>query len=182
MGEGVRPQLPGAGGGRETPGMWPRGAWDEDLAALTGCEEAAEPACLPGGAGGSPVLSLELPPRAHTFPSQGRSPGGPAERPGDPRQRPPQAAPLTAWGTLSLASLKLPSLGWDKGVLADLRAARRLPGGRGCWVPVQQRRLLTDARPTVRVEGVLLVAAAQGACVCVLTAVLAASVPIVTGH
>lgn len=42
-------------------------------------------------------------------------------------------------------------------------------------------RTRLDARATVRVQGVLLVAAARGARVRVLTAVLAASVPIVTG-
>lgn len=46
---------------------------------------------------------------------------------------------------------------------------------------MRQRRLLTDACPTIRVESVLLVAAAHGARVRVLAAVLAASVSIVTG-
>lgn len=54
------------------------------------------------------------------------------------------------------------------------RAAQGVSAWRGC--------LLTNARPAVRVEGVLLVAAARGARVRVLTAVLAASVSIVTGY
>lgn len=48
--------------------------------------------------------------------------------------------------------------------------------------PQAAQRLLTDARPAVRVEGVLLVAPAHGARVCVLAAVLAAPVSIVTGY
>jgi hypothetical protein len=46
----------------------------------------------------------------------------------------------------------------------------------------RQQHLLTNARPTVSVEGVLLVAATHGARICVLAAVLAASVSIVTGY
>ena len=54
------------------------------------------------------------------------------------------------------------------------RASQGVSAWRGC--------LLTNARPAVRVEGVLLVAATRGARVRVLTAVLAASVSIVTGY
>ena len=54
------------------------------------------------------------------------------------------------------------------------RAAQGVSAWRGC--------LLTNARPAIRVEGVLLVAATRGARVRVLTAVLAASVSIVTGY
>lgn len=86
-------------------------------------------------------------------------------------------------GRLFLISLKPPS--WEPGhggVLAGSGAT--WPGGAGWYAgaSARQSRLLTDARPAVRVEGVLLVAATHGARVRVLAAVLAASVSIVTGY
>lgn len=79
-------------------------------------------------------------------------------------------------GRLFLIALKPPP--WEPG-------HGGVPAGSGAawpWGAGGRSRLLTDARPAVRVEGVLLVAAARGARVRVLAAVLAASVSIVTGY
>lgn len=89
----------------------------------------------------------------------------------------PQKAPRQSCGVHLLLSpisfLLGDGAGWGAGWL---RGHPVRPWGAG-----RPRRPLTDARAAVRVQGVLLVAAAQGARVRVLAAVLAAPVSVVAG-